>query len=212
MKFKYKLVRSKRRTLAISITADNEVIVRAPMRTPLSYIEKFIDEKSGWVDKHLAKNAVINSVNDDVINHKKIYVCGNLLPLTIGEKDCIDESGVTVKNLSHLKKLFVATLGDGFLQLFNYISKVTNLKYSSVNFKDYKSRWGCCDGKNNIIFNYKLLMLPRRLWEYVIIHELCHTVQHNHSAKFWELVGEFLPDYKSRRTQMKRFAFVTRNY
>lgn len=83
---------------------------------------------------------------------------------------------------------------------------------ASVSVKSYKGRWGCCDSKNNIIFNYKLFMLPRCIQDYVIIHELCHTLCHNHSPAFWKLVSEFLPDYKAVRAELRNFDFLTALY
>jgi hypothetical protein len=182
------------------------------MRTPISYIEKFLDEKSSWLEKHISKNSAINSLNDDIFNYKKIYVGGNILSFYLGERNLMTESEVFAKDIKCLKKLFVDNLGGQFLLLFDRVSGAASLKYKSVNFKDYKSRWGCCDSKNNIIFNYKLLMLPECLQEYVILHELCHTVCHDHSKNFWALVGHFMPDYKSRIAKIKTFAFVTKIY
>jgi hypothetical protein len=81
--------------------------------------------------------------------------------------------------------------------------KATKLKPKSVTVKTYKARWGSCTIKGDIQFNWKLMMTPAAVIDYVIIHELCHLEQHNHSAKFWQLVEQFEPNYKTHRLWLK---------
>ena len=69
--------------------------------------------------------------------------------------------------------------------------------------KNHKSRWGSCSGKGNLNFNYKVVLLPLPIADYIIVHELCHLQEFNHSAKFWALVGETIPDYVVRRKQLR---------
>jgi hypothetical protein len=178
----------------------------------LSKIESFISDKSGWIDKHIAKNDTINTQNKQIIERKSILVNGVSLPLYFGESNCITENYVRLLDFKYLKTTYIKFLQADFLKRFENISLSTSLSAKSVTVKDYKSRWGCCDGKNNICFNYKLMMLPERLQDYVIVHELCHTVHHDHSKKFWELVGAFLPDYKVCIKQIKKFSFLNNIY
>jgi predicted metal-dependent hydrolase len=74
-----------------------------------------------------------------------------------------------------------------------------------ISIKNQKTRWGSCSGKRNLSFNYKLLFLPENLRDYIIIHELCHLKEMNHSKSFWNLVAEKVPDYKALRRQIRLY-------
>jgi hypothetical protein len=186
--------------------------VHSPKRMPIDEIEKFILSKSDWLDKNIKKNSSAILKNEEIINYTHALVYGQTVKLTIGERNNISENGVEVKSLKHIKDVYLKFLQDDFLIKFENICKACNLKAASVKLRDYKSRWGCCDSFNNIIFNYKILMLPESLQNYVILHELCHTIYHNHSAKFWNAVKKFMPDFKERRIQIKSYSFLNAIY
>ena len=207
IKIKYELIRSDRKTLCISIR-DNKVIVRAPLRMSITKIEDFVRQKSEWIVKQLSK------VDDykQLSTYKYILVKGEMVPLIVGEKNKITKNGVYVKSFSQIPNLYIDTFGDEFLKLFKEISKSYGLKASSVRFKAYKARWGCCDAKKAIIFNYKLLMLPTDLWRCVIVHELCHTVFMDHSKNFHALAKTVMPSYAVAHKKLKNYSAVTRLY
>lgn len=212
IKYVYELKRSARRSVSVSVKYDNTITVSAPLRMPVNEIEKFLLSKSGWLERHLLKNEQNNECLSDIISYKKIPVAGKNVPLTVGVRNFISEEEVHIKSLSGLKKLYVGFLGEQFLSLFNEICAANKFTYNKVEFKDYKAKWGCCDRCGNIIFNYKLLMLPHNLWKYVAVHELCHTVYMNHSKCFYALVGRILPSYKTDRKQLKSYSRITRLY
>lgn len=208
----YKIIYSKRRSIQISISDDNQVTVRCPYTVSKERVERFIFEKQGWIERVIRKNSERIHTVGDVLDFKSVYVDGKQIPLILGEKNLITPTCVYLKRTEDIQKQFTKSFSDGFLEEVDYISKNTGLIPSSVKVKNYKSRWGCCDIKGNICFNYKLLMLPLNLREYVIIHELCHLKHHNHSAAFWGLVELYLPDYKSLRKELKNFDFLTTLY
>lgn len=84
-------------------------------------------------------------------------------------------------------------------------SAIYGFKYGTVSVRNQSSRWGSCSKKDNLNFNYRLLFLTEKLVDYVVAHELCHTQEHNHSAKFWKLVADKIPDYQARRNELQRF-------
>jgi predicted metal-dependent hydrolase len=84
------------------------------------------------------------------------------------------------------------------------VSKQLALPYQSVTIRDQKTRWGSCSSRKNINLNQKLLFLPPHLVEYILIHELCHTVHMSHSSRFWALVKTYLPDYQTRREELRK--------
>lgn len=86
----------------------------------------------------------------------------------------------------------------------SYFNKIYAFKYNKINIKNQKTRWGSCSKKGNLNFNYRIIFLPENIRDYVIVHELCHLKEFNHSKKFWNLVGKIIPDYLRIRKELKR--------
>lgn len=86
-----------------------------------------------------------------------------------------------------------------------YFNQFYNLKWNSITVKKIKSRWGSCSSKSNLNFNYKLALLSPDLADYIIVHELCHLQEMNHSVDFWNLVGRTIPNHKELRRELKTF-------
>lgn len=208
----YKIVRSRRKTVCVTVSPENEITVRCPNKVSEKAIEEFLESRKLWIEKIVAKNEKKLSENRAVTNYGEIFVSGKRLPLIICDVDKITSSAVYVRSVKNLKNLFFSELSADFIKVVDEISRRTDLFAESVSFRKYKSRWGCCDSKKNITFNFLLFMLPVALQRYVIIHELCHTVYMNHSPDFWRLVRRFEPDYAVERKQLKNFDFLTALY
>ena len=84
-----------------------------------------------------------------------------------------------------------------------YYAPVMGVSYGTVTIREQKTRWGSCSAKGNLNFNWKLVLMPPEILDYVVVHELAHRIQMNHSAAFWAEVGKILPDYKERRQWLK---------
>lgn len=82
-----------------------------------------------------------------------------------------------------------------------------NFQYEKINIRDQKSRWGSCSGKGNLSFNYRVFLLPEAEMDYVIVHEICHLKEMNHSKKFWTLVAQKSPNHKTLRQNLKKYCF-----
>lgn len=196
----------------MSVIDDGGLVVRCPLNTTVSSVEKFLQSKSDWIDRHRAiKSEQIRRLVD-VIAYKSVLIEGVSVPLQVGERNYFGDSLIQVKSVKCLKKLLTDNLGEKFLSLLNSVSQSSGLAYSSVSFKDYKSRWGCCDRFKNLKFNYKLLMLPSDIWMYLIVHELCHTAYMDHSKNFYNLVEKIMPEYKSAQRRLKNYSAIVRLY
>ena len=102
---------------------------------------------------------------------------------------------------NYLKYKFKALrLAERKIECYN---KVCNFKFNKINIKNQKTRWGSCSKKGNLNFNYKIALLPERMANYIIIHELCHLKEFNHSRKFWNLVAKLMPDYLDIKEELK---------
>ncbi len=179
---------------------------------PLYEIEEFLNEKRGWIEKKLYEKKAVIGKFSEVVNYNSALVYGEFFKLIISSENKIAEGTVTVKNLKSMKKEYINAFSTPFLTEVYGICSDYGFSPSAVGFKDYKSKWGCCDGENKIFFNYKLLMLPPALQRYVIVHELCHTRRHDHSPYFWAEVKKICPDYLNLRRAMKQYGFLTRLY
>lgn len=94
---------------------------------------------------------------------------------------------------------------DFITERVRYWNQFYQYSYGRIAIKNTRRAWGSCSGKNNLNFSYLLLFLPRELADYVVVHELCHLKEHNHSARFWALVEQTMPDYKTRRKELKKY-------
>ncbi|MCC6290853.1 M48 family metallopeptidase [Candidatus Nomurabacteria bacterium] len=90
------------------------------------------------------------------------------------------------------------------IERVQYFNKKHKFIFNKINIKNQKTRWGSCSKKGNLNFNYKIVLLPQRLADYIIVHELCHLKEFNHSKKFWNLVEKVIPDYTRIRDDLKR--------
>ncbi|MCU0680470.1 MAG: M48 family metallopeptidase, partial [Planctomycetes bacterium] len=86
-----------------------------------------------------------------------------------------------------------------------------NFSVPKISIKNQGTRWGSCSSKGNINFNYKILFMPKEMSDYIIVHELCHLKELNHSKNFWNLVAKFIPDYQKIRQDLKRISELSLN-
>ncbi len=91
------------------------------------------------------------------------------------------------------------TLAHNRIQFFN---QIYNFRVNRITIRNQKTRWGSCSKRGNINFNYKIALLPSELSDYIVVHELCHLGQFNHSKDFWDLVAQAIPDHKERRARL----------
>jgi predicted metal-dependent hydrolase len=87
-----------------------------------------------------------------------------------------------------------------------YFNKIYNAPINKITIRNQKSRWGSCSTKGNLNFNYKIIYLPPELADYIIVHELCHLKEFNHSKKFWDLVAHTIPHHLELRHNLKKIA------
>lgn len=83
-------------------------------------------------------------------------------------------------------------------------AEIMNVKYSGIKITSAKTRFGSCSGKNSLCFSYILMLYPKEAVDYVIVHELAHTVEHNHSKRFYKIIEKYLPDYKQREKMLRK--------
>ncbi|MBR4048921.1 MAG: M48 family metallopeptidase [Clostridia bacterium] len=206
---KYSIIRSDRRTVCITVKPDLSIEVRAPLRMKQSEIESFVLAKRDWIEKATAKMRAATPA--DFTYGSKIKFFGEELTLTAAEckKAVLSDNLLLVpKGLSSdcIKEQVVgfyrAEAKNYLPERVKEISRETGLKYSSLLINSAKTHWGSCTA-DRIHLSCLLMAAAPDTVDYVIIHELAHTVHHNHSESFWALVAKHCPDYKARRNELK---------
>lgn len=175
--FPYEILYSDRKTLAIQITADNRVRIRAPRQMLRAEIEAFLTEKEPWVQKHLynAPQPSAHAASDPAY-----------APLTDSER-----------------RRYIRLAREIFTRQVRYYADRMQVTYGRISIREQKTRWGSCSSKGNLNFNWKLVLLAPELLDYVVVHELAHRREMNHSKDFWKIVEAELPDYRERRRRLK---------
>ena len=207
---RYRILRSRRRTLTITVS-EGEVVVRAPLGASDELVGRFVAEKEGWILKKIEEQT--GGEFADVMEGKTLLDDGVRKPVKYGAARSEEKGGeFFLKNEKAVRPFFEGTrclfLPDEVFEL----SRRTGMMPADVSVRDFKARWGCCDADGRIRLNWRLVMLPPVLREYVLIHELCHLKEMNHSAAFWKLVGKHCGDYRQRRRLLKKYSFLTRMY
>ena len=205
----YQLIRSKRKTLSLQINNNAELVVRAPNRLPVKKIEQFIGEKSLWIEKKSNTISLTNTKKPTYNNGEKFLYLGNSYPLNVNtnHQQGLDFNGEVFKLNTGGKAEFLKWYKSAFKKIalprLKYYANTYQFKYNQVRLKTQKTLWGSCSATNNINLNYLLIRAPMSIIDYVIVHELCHTIHKNHSKDFWQLVESVLPAYKASKTWLK---------
>lgn len=207
----YQLIRSRRKTIAVCIARDGSVIVRAPLRAAQSVIDRFVWEKRSWIEEKSGQMAERDAARKrfQVAAGSELSLLGRVYPVVHGNKVAFDgtqffvpeETFETLK--PKLIQLYKNLAGQVIPQRVAYFSKQTGWVPAGVRIGSANTAWGSCTGKNKLNFTWKLVMAQPEEIDYVVVHELAHLVEHNHSARFWRLVESVLPDYRERRSQLK---------
>jgi len=214
--------RSKRKTVSLTVLKDGKVIVKAPILMKDEAIFRIVNEKQGWIREKLAKMIENKTKFEDVIGFKTFLLYGNRykvvksLVKTIETNDRFeilvpskyDDSKIMKAILLWYKKVAKQVLGDRLA----YIEDRIRLKSAALKFSDSKGRWGSCNSFGTIHLNWRVVMLPPKIIDYVIVHELCHLKEMNHSKSFWALVKKFLPEYEVQKKAIKEYGFLLGMY
>ena len=213
-----KIIRSKRKTLSLTINENAELIIRAPKRLSIEKIQDFINEKENWINRK--KRLIENQIKDVTSNHNKLLYLGNLFPINVeqnaskelffnGEEFIANSIEPDSLSLS-IKKWYKNKFKEIALPRVAYFANKHNLMVNQVRIKNQKTMWGSCSSKNNINLNYLLLMAPMGVIDYVIVHELVHTIHRNHSTDFWDSVESIMPEFQEHKRWLKKNGYKLR--
>ena len=170
----YEIIKSSRKTIAVEVRQDGSVLVRAPRDCPQSRIDTFLKEKQAWV---LAK---VEEQKEKEADSMKIQ------PLSEAEQ-----------------RLYRDKAREIFEQKVSYYAQMMGVSYGRIAIRDQKTRWGSCSGEGNLNFNWRLIFAPAGGLDYVVVHELAHRKEMNHSPRFWMVVEDTMPEYRKYQKWLK---------
>ena len=214
----YQVIRSKKRrkTISLHIKEDSRIVIYAPFRTSNREIERFIKEKELWVAKKMSENEKkLKEAEKAFLPGEKFLYLGEWYPLEILEgrkKECplklsfgkfilLEDHAETAKNLFiHWYKKEAKETIEGRV---NYLSHKLQLFPERIRITSARSRWGSCSRDNRLSFSWRIIMASLSVIDYILIHELVHIREKNHSGRFWGHLEAILPDYKRHRLWLK---------
>ncbi|PPR41694.1 MAG: hypothetical protein CFH30_00698 [Alphaproteobacteria bacterium MarineAlpha8_Bin1] len=212
-----KIIRSKKRWRTINIKIKNEMIeICCPFFTSTRKINLLIEEKFSWIQKKLSENRNLNIKKKKLRLLKKIFFKGKSIlvktKLDSFDRVVLQEESLLVNlkddTFEYKMNLIKKWMKNESTIYLNYRLKSLalkhSIKYKSLEIKKYRSRWGSCSSSSDIKLNWKLIMLPIEVIDYVIVHELAHVIEPNHSKSFWILVHKMYPKYKKSDLWLKK--------
>ncbi|MDE7199770.1 MAG: M48 family metallopeptidase [Lachnospiraceae bacterium] len=173
----YEVIYSDRKTCAISISPEGEITLRLPLHTSGEQIRHLLLEKQHWIITHYLEAK-------EHAAHRPV-------------------SDLTDNQRAALEKRYIQAAKDYFPKRAAYYLPFTGGSFQRVTIRDQKTRWGSCSARGTLSFNWRLMLAPPAVLDYVVVHELCHLTHMNHSPAFWALVESVCPDYRIYRKWLK---------
>ena len=170
----FRVIRSARKTLQVEIRPDGEVLVRAPRHLSDNEIRRFVETKAGWIEEHTAK-------------------------VKARARKAADLERLSMDDIRRLADEAATDIPERVRRF----APVVGVQYGRITIRNQKSKWGSCSSRGNLNFNCLLMHAPPSVRDYVVVHELCHLVELNHSKRFWALVSGVLPEYRKEEQWLK---------
>ena len=173
----YTLIRSNRKSCSISITPDGRITVRVPLRISDREIRHLLTDRQNWIiTKYLEQQQ---------------------------KQARMPVSDLTDTQRAALTQRYIAAAREYFPKRAAHFQQFTGGTYSRITIRDQKTRWGSCSARGTLSFNWRLMLAPPAILDYVVVHELCHLTHMNHSPAFWQAVEAVCPDYRDSRRCLK---------
>lgn len=203
----FTLVRSRRRTLALYIQPDGKLLVKAPLTISKHNIEQFVEQQSEWIAKRrmlLAKRVSQREVNQYLfLGQILTLTCGNYKYISIAENKLLFPISLLFRKEKELTAWYMQQAKQIITEQAKKYAKEMKTSFRSITFSDTKSQWGRCTKDNRLQFNWRLVMAPVLVINYVVIHELAHTLVKDHSQIFWMKVRKIQPSYRQQIKWLK---------
>jgi len=210
--FKKTIIRSRRRTICLTITDEAELVIKAPTFTPMSFIQDFVNQKQRWILKKIAEmKSRPKAKLKKYENGEEFLYLGGKYQLRIAPSkipvQLKDELIISTKVWPHhkeaIKKWYKKEAEAVIKDRCAMFSAIMKCNPRSIRISHAMKRWGSCTSKGKLNFSWRLIMTPMAIIDYVIVHDLSPLHQLNHSKNFWGVVENTIPDYKKRENWLK---------
>ena len=207
-----RIIKSFRRSISIHIEEDGSAIVRAPKFMPDIFIEKFVGDHKPWIEKHSKLMQLRPKKRKRMFADGETFLfLGAEYTLKVGAYKTIETSGSHLLFPKHLEFRIQKELAAWYQHKAMEVikrqveehEKIMGVTHSEIYFSDTRSKWGSCSHDDRLQFNWRLVMAPLLVLRYVVIHELVHTMEKNHSRAFWDKVAQYNPSYRQQVKWLK---------
>jgi predicted metal-dependent hydrolase len=210
----YTVIRSRRKTIAVEITKEGGVLVRAPLKLARREVLAFVHQNRSWIARKLAQARVLQEERTPrrFLEGESFHFLGeqHRLRYVAGGEYLRKENGefllgndLSSRAESLFRTWYRARAREIFEQRVEHFALRMGLRVQSVRITDARERWGSCSALGTLNFAWRLVMAPPGIIDYVIVHELAHLVQMNHSRRFWDCVAGIIPDHPARRKWLR---------
>jgi len=210
-----KIIRTKRKTIALQITDNATLIIRAPFNVEDGTINRVIVKHKEWIEKKKKEIASRDPKYSpkEFVNGEGFLYLGRYYKLKIVNNQNVPlkfENGfyLSKKVLPYARDIFVKWYKkrayEKISERVEFYSKKGGFKYNKINITNSQKRWASCSSKNNLNFSWRLVMAPINVIDYVVVHELVHLKEKNHTKNFWKKVKVLLPDYEKYKEWLKK--------
>jgi len=209
------LIISKRETFSLQITDDGKLVVRAPINTSDEAIKRIILKRKDWIERK--RNEVLSRdykcSRKESVNGEGFLYLGKYYKLRIVDKQ---KEPLILDNEFLLSKKYLPTARKVFINWYKerayekiserveWYAKIGGFSYNKVNITNAQKRWASCSHKRNLNFSWRLIMAPLSVVDYVVVHELVHLKEKNHSKTFWNKVKILMPNYEKHNDWLKK--------
>lgn len=208
-----KIIHSKRRTVAIEIDEKARIILRCPNGIKKDEIESVILKHEKWIQakRKLIKERIEKYSFNEFEHGKQILFLGNRYTVDVQNSKEVEvsqdkilvPSNLDVSVKDSLIVFYRKKAQEIIINRTECLAKLLGIRYKSARISNARTRWGSCSSKKTLNFTWRLILAPEKVIDYVIVHELMHTKQMNHSKEFWKLVQNEIPDFKSHEKWLK---------
>jgi hypothetical protein len=217
-----RIIRSRRKTFSLQVDETGKLIIRAPRNASDVTIREIVARKQSWIEKKLhsvhernRKKPVQNFRDGD-----RYPYLGTWYPLSVdhspaGGMPLLFEEGrfrLDGRQKHRARELMIHWYRDQARRILTertlHYASLTGLSYGRVNITGAQKRWGSCSTTGNLNFSWRLIMAPREIIEYVVVHELVHLEERNHSNRFWKKVSEIMPEFKDRKKWLDEYGYL----
>ncbi len=216
-RIEYELIKTQRKSLEVRVTPNGSVRVFAPKHAPLRACDAFVQQRARWVLDTRAQLRAYQQTHQDahpVHDGARLLYEGQPLRLTIlpaarnaarfGDDELVLHAKDPEMAREQLKSFLTEQARQRVEERLTHFAPLVGRAPGRVSIRDQKTRWGSCSSQKNLNFNYKLIMAPPGALDYVVVHELCHLFEFNHSKQFWARVERHMPDYSYWKTWLKQ--------